>query len=348
MSGKNDLLLRALRREPVDRTPVWFMRQAGRSLPEYRAVREKYSLLQICRRPEVCAEVTVQPVRRLGVDAAILFADIMLPLIGVGIELEIVEQVGPVIAHPIRTVADVQALRPLEPQDDIGFVLDSIRCTLHELNGTVPLIGFSGAPFTLASYLVEGRPSRDFVRTKQLMYGAPEVWRDLMQRLAGIVAAYLLAQAQAGVQVLQLFDSWAGVLSVDDYCRYVQPYSRAVFEALAGTGLPLIHFGTGTAALLESMRDAGGSTIGVDWRIPLDLAWERIGYERGIQGNLDPLVLLGPWKVVRRETEATLRRATGHPGHVFNLGHGIHPQTPLEHLERLVELVHAYTLRDAI
>jgi uroporphyrinogen decarboxylase len=342
-----DRLLRALRREPVDRTPVWFMRQAGRSLPEYRAIKEKYSLLEICRRPELCAEVTLQPVRRLGVDAAILYADIMLPLIGVGIDLNLVENVGPVIAHPVRTIADTEALRPLEPEADIGFVLESIRHILSELKGAVPLIGFSGAPFTLASYLVEGKPSRDFLHTKRLMYGAPDVWHALMRRLAGIVSAYLLAQARAGVQALQFFDSWVGALSLDDYCRYVQPYSQGALKVVAETGLPVIHFGTGTAALLEAMRDAGGSVIGLDWRVPLDVAWERIGYNRGVQGNLDPLVLLGPWGVARRETRAILRRAGGRPGHVFNLGHGIHPQTAPEQLERLVELVHEETARDA-
>jgi uroporphyrinogen decarboxylase len=318
------------------------MRQAGRSLPEYRAVREKYSLLEICRRPEVCAEVTLQPVRRLGVDAAILFADIMLPLIGVGVDLDIVEGIGPVLAHPIRTARDLEALRPLEPNEDVPFVLEDIRCTVQGLKGSVPLIGFSGAPFTLASYLVEGKPSRTFLQTKQMMYAAPDLWHRLMERLVGIVSAYLLAQARAGVDALQIFDSWAGVLSPDDYCRYVQPYSRTVFEALAGEGLPTIHFGTDTATLLEAMRDAGGSTIGLDWRISLELAWERIGYDRGVQGNLDPLVLLGPWEVVQREAEAVLRRAGGRPGHVFNLGHGIHPDTPVENLQRLVELVHEH------
>lgn len=321
------------------------MRQAGRSLPEYRAIRERYSLLEICRQPEICAEVTMQPVRRLGVDAAILFADIMLPLIGVGIDLDIVEKVGPVIAHPIRTATDVHALHPLEP-NDVSFVLDDIRCCLAQLHGVVPLIGFSGAPFTLASYLVEGRPSRDFLHTKRLMYNVPELWHDLMQRLSAIVSTYLQAQAAAGVQALQLFDSWAGALSVEDYRRYVQPYSRAVCDAVSTTGLPLIHFGTSTGALLEAMRLAGGSTIGVDWRIPLDSAWERIGYDHGIQGNLDPLVLQGPWDVVRRETETILAQAAGRNGHIFNVGHGIHPQTPPDQLQRLVELVHSHTARD--
>jgi uroporphyrinogen decarboxylase len=345
---KNDRVLRAFRREAVDRTPVWFMRQAGRSLPEYRAIKERYSLLEICRQPELCAEVTLQPVRRLGVDAAILYADIMHPLVGVGIDLEIVEGLGPVIAHPIRTATDTCALRPLQPEADLGFVLDGIAAVLAELGGTIPLIGFAGAPFTLASYLVEGRPTRDFFHTKRLMYGAPDVWDDLMRRLSDIVATYMLAQADAGVHALQLFDSWAGALSVDDYRRYVQPYTCAVFERVARCGLPLIHFGASTGALLESMREAGGSVIGVDWRIPLDAAWERVGFNRAIQGNLDPIVLQAPWNVVQRETEAILKRASGRPGHVFNVGHGLHPKTPPDTLERLVAFLHDAPVDSAV
>jgi len=340
---RQDRLLRALRREPVDRTPIWFMRQAGRSLPEYRAIKQHFTLLEICQRPELCAEVTLQPVQRLGVDAAILYADIMHPLIGVGIDLEIVEKVGPVIAEPIRAPGDVSRLRPLKPESDVAFVLEDIQAVLARLDGAVPLIGFSGAPFTLASYLVEGRPSRDFLYTKRLMYGSPAVWHELMQRLAEIVGSYLMAQAGAGVHVLQLFDSWAGALSVDDYCRYVQPYSRLVCDRVAMAGLPLIHFGTGTGALLEAMRDAGGSTIGLDWRVPLDLAWERIGYDHGVQGNLEPLVLQAPWEVVQREAEAILGRAASRPGHIFNVGHGIHPDTLPEQLQHLVSYVHEHT-----
>lgn len=328
----------------MDRTPVWFMRQAGRSLPEYRAIKEHYSLLEICRRPELCAEITMQPVRRLGVDAAILYADIMHPLFGIGLDLEIVEGVGPVIAHPIRAAEDTAALRPLEPETDLDFVLEDIAAVLAELGGSVPLIGFAGAPFTLASYLVEGRPTRDFSRTKGLMYRAPDVWDDLMRRLSDMVATYLLAQAAAGVHALQLFDSWAGALSLDDYRRYVLPYSRTVFERVAPCGLPLIHFGTSTGALLESMSEAGGSVIGLDWRIPLDVAWERIGFEHAVQGNLDPIVLQAPWEVVQRETVGILERAAGRPGHVFNVGHGLPPSTPPDTLERLVAFLHDTTI----
>lgn len=344
-SPLHDGLLRALRLQAVKRTPVWFMRQAGRSLPEYRAIKEHHSLLEICRQPELCAEVTLQPVRRLGVDAAILYADIMHPLVGIGIDLQIKEGVGPVIAEPIRRATDTKRLRPLEGASDLGFVVEDIRCTLDLLDDSVPLIGFAGAPFTLASYLVEGRPTRDFLQTKRLMYGASDVWHDLMSRLSDIVAKYLLLQARAGVHALQLFDSWAGVLSPRDYRRYVLPYSAKVCGAVETTGLPLIHFGTDTATLLEAMCEAGGSTIGVDWRIPLDTAWSRIGYHRGIQGNLDPLVLQGPWEVVEREAAAILDGAGGRPGHIFNVGHGIHPHTDPDILARLVNFVHERSSR---
>lgn len=317
------------------------MRQAGRSLPEYRAIKAQHSLLEICRRPELCAEVTLQPVRRYDVDAAILYADIMHPLVGVGIELDLVEAVGPVIAHPIRTAEDLWRLRELEPAEDLAFVIDDIGCTLDELAGEKPLIGFSGAPFTLACYLIEGRASREFVHTKRLMYAQPAVWDALMLRLARIVVAYGLMQAQAGVHVLQLFDSWAGALSVDDYRRYVQPYSRLVLDGWVAAGVPLIHFGTATGHLLPAMREAGGDVIGVDWRVPLDRAWDAVGPDRGLQGNLDPLVLLAPWDVVQREVAAILHRASGRPGHVFNTGHGLNPETPPDTVRRVVELVHA-------
>jgi uroporphyrinogen decarboxylase len=319
------------------------MRQAGRCLPEYRAIRERHSFLEVCHSPELCAEVTVMPVRRLGVDAAVLFADIMLPLIAIGLELDIVENVGPVIAAPIRSPADVACIRPLE-LSDVGFVADDILCTLAQLEGDVPLIGFSGAPFTLASYLVEGKRSRDFRHTKQMMYSRPDLWTDLMQRLARIVSTYLRVQADTGVHTLQLFDSWVGVLSERDYVRYVQPYSRMIFESLSDLDVPIIHFGADAGALLEVMRDAGGSTIGIDWRVPLDVAWKRIGYHRGIQGNLDPLILLGPWEVVRREAGDIIERAAGRPGHIFNTGHGIHPNTDPDNLARLVDYVHLATL----
>jgi uroporphyrinogen decarboxylase len=337
---RRDRLLRALRREPVDCTPVWFMRQAGRSLPEYRTLKAGRSLLDICRQPELCAEITLQPVRRYDVDAAILYADIMHPLVGIGIDLEIVEGVGPVIGEPVRAPADLARLRALETED-LAFVTKDIRCVLDRLGGSLPLLGFSGAPFTLASYLVEGRPSRDFLQTKLLMHHAPTLWHDLMTRLAGIVVDYCRLQVDAGVHALQIFDSWAGVLSLDDYLRSVQPYTEQVFAGLAGCGVPLIHFGADTGALLEAMRNAGGEVIGIDWRLPLDLAWGRIGHDRAVQGNLDPMVLLGPWDVVEREARAILHRAAGRSGHVFNTGHGLHPQTPPDQVARLVDLVHS-------
>jgi uroporphyrinogen decarboxylase len=316
------------------------MRQAGRVLPEYRKIRERYTLLEVCKQPELCAEVTMQPVRRLGVDAAVMFADIMLPLMGIGVDIELVENVGPVIAHPIRSMADVQALRPIEPERDVPFVMQAVRIVKRELGDRTPLIGFCGAPFTLASYLVEGRPSRDFTTTKAMMYAQPQVWHALMDRLTDIMVTYLHAKVDAGVDALQLFDSWVGCLSPQDYEQYVQAYSRRILSALRERGLPFIHFGTNTAALLEHMKGDGGTIIGVDWRVPLDVAWARIGYGLGIQGNLDPAALLAPVEVMEAKALDVLRRAGGRPGHIFNLGHGILPQTPLDNLMRLVDFVH--------
>ena len=343
MSIHESVFLQACRREPVKHTPVWFMRQAGRSLPEYRAVREKHAFMEVCREPELCAEVTLQPVRRLGVDAAILFADIMTPLIGIGVELELVENVGPVIQHPIRGQRDLAQLRTLEPEQDVPFVMAAVRLVKQELGGTTPLIGFAGAPFTLASYLIEGKSSRNFTKTKALMYSEPKLWHDLMGRLSDITIAYLQAKASAGADALQLFDSWVGCLSPADYATYVQPYSQRIIGSL---GKPVIHFGTNTATLLPLMRADGASVIGADWRIGLDNAWKAIGPDIAIQGNLDPAVLLGPWKVIARQAGDILRAANGRPGHIFNLGHGIFPETPLDNLTRLVELVHAYTPDD--
>jgi uroporphyrinogen decarboxylase len=337
--------LRACRRLPVDATPVWFMRQAGRYMPEYRAIRAKYSLLEIVRRPEVAAEVTLQPVRALGVDAAILFADILLPVIPLGLELEFAVGEGPVIANPVRTVGDVARLREVDPQADLGHVLEAVRLVRGELEGQVPLIGFAGAPFTLASYMIEGGASRSFVHTKLMMHAAPEAWHALMNRLAAVLSAYLLAQVQAGVQAVQLFDSWVGALSPQDYARFVQPYSHLVLSALEGAGVPVIHFGTGTATLLSHMRQAGGTVIGLDWRIPLDRGWELAGHDRAVQGNLDPVALFAPLPVLREQVSDILRRAAGRPGHIFNLGHGILPGTPVENVRAVVEMVHEMTVR---
>jgi uroporphyrinogen decarboxylase len=333
------LFVRAARLEPTERTPVWFMRQAGRVLPEYRALRERWGLIEICRTPELCAEVTLQPMRRMPLDAAVMFADIMLPLVGVGVELELVDNVGPAIRHPIRDAAGVAALRPIEPQSDVPFILETVRLVKRELGAQRALIGFAGAPFTLASYLVEGRPSREFALTKTMMYGEPALWHGLMDRLTSIMITYLRAQVDAGIDAIQLFDSWVGALSAQDYAEYVEPYSRRIFTALAPAELPMIHFGTNTAGLLDQMKDDGGTVIGVDWRIPLDVAWARVGYELGIQGNLDPAALLAPREVMEAKALDVLRRAGGRPGHIFNLGHGLLPSTPLDNVLRLVDFV---------
>lgn len=332
-------ILNAAWRKPVPYTPVWFMRQAGRVLPEYRRIRQKYDLLSICRQPELCTEVTLQPVKRLGVDAAIIFADIVLPLQGIGIDLEIVDNVGPVVRSPISTLEDVAALRELEPDRDVGYVLDAVRMIRKELPERQALIGFSGAPFTLATYLIEGSPSRNYSLTKSMMYNHPEMWHALMARLGKMVVAYLKAQIHAGVQIVQLFDSWVGWLSVHDYQEYVFPYSQKILRSLRGMGVPLIHSGTGTGGLLELFAAAGADVVGVDWRIPLDVAWRRLGPETAIQGNLDPATLLGPFSIVQDQAEDILRRADGRPGHLFNLGHGLLPNTPLDNVVRLVEFV---------
>ncbi len=337
----NDLFLRSCRREPVERTPVWFMRQAGRSLPEYRKIRRKYSLLEICRRPDVCCEVTLQPIRRLGVDAAIFFSDIMVPLGPMGVQFDIVEKVGPVIGNPITRTSDVRKLRIPEWPHALPEVFESIRLIRQALAGRAPLIGFAGAPFTLAAYLIENKPSRDLVRTRSFMLREPATWHALMDRLATALEGYLLAQVEAGAQAVQLFDSWAGSLSAADYDRYVLPYSRRILRGLRKTGVPRIHFGTGTAMLLERLAAAGADVVGVDWRVPLDEARRRLGRKVAVQGNLDPVCLLGPWEGVESRALDVLRRAGNHPGHVFNLGHGVLPETPVGHLQRLVELVHA-------
>jgi uroporphyrinogen decarboxylase len=339
MNSFNDRFLRACRKETVDCTPIWFMRQAGRYQPEYRRLRERYSLIEICHQPELCAQVTLLPVHQLHVDAAILFSDIMLPLGPMGVQFQIEEGVGPVIERPMRSLQEIERLRPLTPEADVPFVLETIRLLRSKLK--VPLIGFAGAPFTLASYLIEGGPSRAFTRTKALIYQEPMLWHQLLERLTEAVARFLQAQAQAGAQVLQIFDSWVGCLSPSDYREYVQPYMNRLFTELRATNVPLIHFGVATYGLLELMRAAGGDVMGVDWRVRLDHAWDCIG-PRAIQGNLDPTVLLGPWTLVERQAREILEQADGRPGHIFNLGHGVLPQSPPDHLKRLVELVHAH------
>ncbi len=336
------LLVRACRLEQVERTPVWFMRQAGRSLPEYRELRTDYGLFDIAGQPELCAEVTLQPVRRHGVDAAVMFADIMLPVLGMGVGVELVENVGPVVAQPIAGAADVERLRVPEPEESVPATLESIRLVREALRPDQAVVGFAGGPFTVAGYLVEGKPTRDFKTTKACMYGSPEVWHALMEKLTETFGLYLRGCVQAGADVVQVFDSWVGALSVDDYREFVAPYSRRL---LASVEAPTIHFATGDAHLLEVRRDARGDVIGVDWRLPLDSAWERIGHDRGIQGNLDGVLLLGLWERVEREAERVLERAGGRPGHIFNLGHGVVPETNPDDLGRLVELVHERTAK---
>ncbi|WP_203861027.1 uroporphyrinogen decarboxylase [Plantactinospora mayteni] len=330
--------VRACRREPVPHTPVWFMRQAGRSLPEYREVRAGIPMLESCRRPELVTEITLQPVRRHGVDAAILFSDIVVPVAAAGVDLDIVPGTGPVVAEPVRTLADVDRIRTIDPSD-VSFVDEAVRLLVAEL-GETPLIGFAGAPFTLASYLVEGGPSRNHVRTKALMHGAPDVWHALLARLAEITLAFLRVQVGAGVSAVQLFDSWAGALSAADYRRFVLPHSTTVLRGLADAGVPRIHFGVGTAELLGAMGEAGADVVGVDWRTPLDAATVRIGPDLAVQGNLDPAVLFAPWPVVEAEVRRVLGEGAAAPGYVFNLGHGVLPETDPDVLTRVVALVH--------
>ena len=341
----NERFLRACRRDPVDATPVWFMRQAGRSLPEYRAIRERLSLAGIVGDPALCTEVTLQPVQRLGVDAAILFADITTPLAGIGVDLEIVDGVGPVIERPIRTGADVQALRSFDAAEAVGPLLEAIA--LIRRASEVPLIGFAGAPFTLASYLVEGRGSRDALAMRKLLRDEPSVAKELLTRLTDMTIAYVRAQVAAGVQAIQLFDSWVGVLGPFDYEHQVLPHMRRLFGSIADLDVPTIHFGTGAAGLLTLMASAGGSVIGVDWRIGLDAAWRQVP-DRAVQGNLDPTVLLGPWEPVRAQAEWVLSQAAGRPGHIFNLGHGVLPGTDPDQLRRLVDFVHDRTIVETV
>jgi uroporphyrinogen decarboxylase len=334
------LLTRACKRESVERTPVWFMRQAGRSLPDYRELRKRHSLFEVCRQPELCAEVTLQPVRTHGVDAAVLFADIMLPVLGMGIEVELVEGVGPVVEHPIESTSDVERLSVPDPSESVPFVLETIGLLREELRPDQAIVGFAGGPFTVAGYLIEGKPTREFAKTKGCMYGQPEVWHGLMDKLTDTFVAYLDAQVKAGADVIQLFDSWVGALSAEDYREFAAPYSERI---LAAVRAPTIHFGTGTAHLLADLAEVGGDVIGLDWRIPIDRGWEIVGPERGIQGNLDPALLLGPWARVETKAGEILEAVGGRHGHVFNLGHGVMPDTDPAMLRRLVELVHERT-----
>ena len=340
----NDRFLKACRREPVDCTPVWFMRQAGRYMVEYRRLREKHSILDLCKTPELATQVTLQPIDRFALDAAIIFADILLPLEPMGLILEFAEGEGPIIHNPVRDRAAVDRLKVID-DTELQYVMDAISLTRKMLADRVPLIGFAGAPFTLASYAIEGGSSRNYIHTKQMMYREPETWHRLMDKFARVITGYLRRQIKAGAQAVQLFDSWVGCLSAGDYAEYVMPHVQLIFEGLKHEGVPLIHFGTGTTAILKAMRQAGGDVIGIDWRIPIDEAWAMVGYDRAVQGNLDPVTLFGPISEIERRVTDILRRAAGRPGHIFNLGHGILQNTPVENVSATIDLVHKLSKR---
>ena len=336
--------LAACRREKTPYTPVWLMRQAGRYMEEYRKLRAQHDFLELCKRPDLAAEITVTPVERLGVDAAILFADILLLLEPLGVGLEYTKGDGPVIHNQVSSRTHVEQLLEFDPQEALPFVFEAVRKTCAALNGKVPLIGFAGAPFTLASYLIEGGSSRNYLKTKRLIYSNPGAWRGLMERLSSLTAKYLNAQIAAGAEAVQLFDSWAGCLSPEDYERFVLPHTRTTIANVT-PGVPVIHFSTGTGGFLKSLRAAGGDIIGVDWRVNLDVAWEHLGHDIGIQGNLDPAALLASPKEVRRRVAEILTRAGGRAGHIFNLGHGVLPETPVENVIAMVEAVHELSSR---
>jgi len=341
MTEPTSRFTRACHRLPVDATPVWFMRQAGRYMAEYRAIRAKHTLLEIVEQPELAAEVTLQPVDAFGVDAAILFADILLPLVPMGLNLEFVKDEGPQIDNPVRSTADVQRLRMLDADADLGHVMETIRILRPELDSRgVPLIGFAGAPFTVACYMIEGGPSKNYLHAKSMLYQAPDVWHVLMEKLSTSLIDYLSAQVRAGAQAVQLFDSWVGALSPEDYRQFVLPHSQRILKALESTGVPVIHFGTGTATLLAAMKEAGGTVIGLDWRTPLRASWDSLGNDVAVQGNLDPLTLFAPLPVLKSKIEYVLQAAAGRPGHIFNLGHGILKETDPEKVRAAVEMVH--------
>jgi len=338
VSAPESVFLRACRRRPVPHAPVWYMRQAGRSLPEYQKARANMPMLKACATPDLITEITLQPVRRYHVDAAIFFSDIVVPLRAIGVGIDIKPGVGPVVDKPIRSATDIGQLRPLQP-DDVPYVTQAVGNLISEL-GATPLIGFAGGPFTLAGYLIDGGPSKNFEVTRSMMFGQPDLWHDMMSRLADITTAFLQVQVEAGASAVQLFDSWAGSLSLDDYRTSVLPYSRRIFDALAAADVPRIHFGVGTGELLGVMGEAGADVVGVDWRVPLDEAVRRVEPGKALQGNLDPAVLLAPWDVIRPRALEVLRRGRTAEGHIFNLGHGVLPQTDPDMLTRLTELVH--------
>ena len=336
---KNDTFLKACRRESVPYTPIWLMRQAGRYMKEYMDIRKKYSFLEMCKTPELACEITLQPVEKLNVDAAIIFADILLPLPGMGVSLEFAKNEGPVIKNPVRSEADIEKIRIIEPKEDVPYLLDSIRMVKRELNGKIPLIGFSGAPFTLASYIIEGGSSKNYIHTKALMWKEPLLWKELMEKVSEVIIRYLNSQIDAGADCLQIFDSWVGCLGPDDYRSFALPYTKKVIDGIK-KDVPIINFSTNTGAYIPLVKEAGGDVIGVDWRIRLDEAWERVGYDTSIQGNLDPVVLFGPLSGIKNRAKEIIDMAGGRPGHIFNLGHGIIVDTPVENVKALVDFVH--------
>ncbi len=340
MSAPETRFVKACQTQPVDRTPVWFMRQAGRYMPEYRAVRKQYSLIEICKRPEIAAEVTITAAEALGVDAAIIFADLLLPLEVMGLPFHFSSGEGPVIEKPVRDQADISRLRT-DHAADLGYVADGVRLVCKHFGPRLPVIGFCGAPFTLASYMIEGGGSRNYVNTKKMMYSSPAAWDELMGKLVSVVSEYAAEQVQAGADVIQIFDSWVGCLSVDDYRRYVLPRTTELVKSLRKAGVPIIYFGTDSATLLPCMKQTGAEVIGLDWRIPLDQGWDAVG-SGAVQGNLDPVLLFADWKEIKPRAGEILRRAAGRPGHIFNLGHGILPETPVENVKTLAKFVQDY------
>jgi uroporphyrinogen decarboxylase len=344
MSAPESRFVKACKAQPVDRTPVWFMRQAGRYMPEYRAVRKQYSLIEICKKPNVAAEVTITAAEALGVDAAIIFADLLLPLEVMGLPFHFSAGEGPVIEKPVRAKEDIARLRT-DRAADLGYVSEAVALVCKHFGPRLPVIGFCGAPFTLASYMIEGGGSRNYVHAKKMMYSSPAVWDELMRKLVAVVSEYAAQQVRAGADVIQVFDSWVGCLSVEDYRRYVLPRTTDLVKALQKTGVPIIYFGTDSATLLPSMRETGAEVIGLDWRIPLDDGWRSLGFECAVQGNLDPVLLFADWKELKARAEDILRRAAGRPGHIFNLGHGILPETPVENVKALAEFVQEHSAK---
>ena len=344
MSAPESRFVKTCKAQAVDRTPVWFMRQAGRYMPEYRAVRKQYSLIEICKKPEVAAEVTITAAEALGVDAAIIFADLLLPLEVMGLPFHFTAGEGPVIEKPVREIKDIVALRT-DRASELGYVADAVRLVCGHFGKNLPVIGFCGAPFTLASYMIEGGSSRNYVHTKRMMYSSPAAWDELLCKLVTVASQYAVEQIRAGADVIQIFDSWVGCLSVEDYRRYVLPRTTELVKALQRTGVPIIYFGTDSATLLPSMRETGAEVIGLDWRIALDDGWGSVGFDCAVQGNLDPVLLFAEWKELKLRAQDILRRAAGRPGHIFNLGHGILPETPVENVKALAKFVQEHSTR---